>query len=65
MKSSDAYKTIEKFQKNTNSQICIKILEEIFQLKLLKRKGGRRLYSVNDINLLRRIKELYMKKGIQ
>ena len=42
----------------------LRFWEENFpQLNPLKRKGGRRLYSVNDINLLRRIKELLNEEG--
>ncbi|MEC6997709.1 MAG: MerR family transcriptional regulator, partial [Pseudomonadota bacterium] len=42
----------------------LRFWEENFpQLNPLKRKGGRRLYSVNDINLLRRIKELLHEEG--
>ena len=44
--------------------------ENFIQLKPLKRKGGRRLYSENEISLIRRIKELlyeekYSVKGVK
>ena len=65
MKSSDAYKTIGEV--STMIQIPQHILrfwEESFsQINPLKRKGGRRLYSESDINLLRRIKVLLYEEG--
>lgn len=45
-------------------QHILRFWEDSFpQLNPLKRKGGRRLYSENDINLLRRIKELLYDEG--
>jgi DNA-binding transcriptional MerR regulator len=45
-------------------QHILRFWEESFaQVKPLKRKGGRRLYSENDINLLRRIKMLLNEEG--
>ena len=65
MKSSDAYKTIGEVSKMIQTpQHVLRFWEENFpQLNPLKRKGGRRLYSVSDINLLRRIKELLHQEG--
>ena len=65
MKSSDAYKTIGEVSKMIQiPQHVLRFWEENFpQLNPLKRKGGRRLYSVSDINLLRRIKELLHQEG--
>ena len=45
-------------------QHILRFWEDSFpQLNPLKRKGGRRLYSESDINLLRRIKELLYDEG--
>ena len=45
-------------------QHILRFWEDSFpQLNPLKRKGGRRLYSESDINLLRRIKELLHDEG--
>ena len=65
MKSSDAYKTIGEVSKMLQTpQHILRFWEENFsQINPLKRKGGRRLYSERDINLLRRIKELLHKEG--
>ena len=65
MKSSDAYKTIGEVSKMIQlPQHVLRFWEESFtQVKPLKRKGGRRLYSESDINLLRRIKELLYDEG--
>ncbi len=65
MKSSDAYKTIGEVSKLLQTpQHILRFWEESFiQVKPLKRKGGRRLYSENDINLLRRIKILLTEEG--
>ena len=65
MKSSDAYKTIGEVSKLLKiPQHILRFWEECFaQVKPLKRKGGRRLYSENDINLLRRIKILLNEEG--
>ena len=65
MKSSDAYKTIGEVSKVLKTpQHILRFWEESFkQVKPLKRKGGRRLYSENDINLLRRIKNLLNEEG--
>ena len=65
MKTSDAYKTIGEVSELLQiPQHILRFWEESFiQLKPLKRKGGRRLYSENDINLLRRIKELLYEEG--
>ena len=65
MKSSDAYKTIGEVSKLLQTpQHILRFWEESFaQVKPLKRKGGRRLYSESDINLLRRIKVLLYEEG--
>ena len=65
MKSSDAYKTIGEVSVLLQTpQHILRFWEESFtQVKPLKRKGGRRLYSENDINLLRRIKILLTEDG--
>ncbi len=65
MKSSDAYKTIGEVSKMMQTpQHILRFWEESFpQINPLKRKGGRRLYSESDINLLRRIKELLYGEG--
>lgn len=65
MKSSDAYKTIGEVSKMMQTpQHILRFWEDSFpQLNPLKRKGGRRLYSESDINLLRRIKELLYDEG--
>ena len=45
-------------------QHVLRFWEDSFnQLTPLKRKGGRRLYSENDINLIRRIKQLLNQDG--
>ena len=68
----DAYKTIGEVSKMFDIKPhVIRFWEENFsQLKPLKRKGGRRLYSEDDISLIRRIKELlyeekYSVKGVK
>ena len=65
MKSSSAYKTIGEVAKLFNiPQHILRFWEDSFnQIKTFKRKGGRRLYSESDINLLRRIKELLNEDG--
>ena len=65
MKSSDAYKTIGEVSDLLKTpQHILRFWEESFsQVKPLKRKGGRRLYSESDINLLRRIKALLNDEG--
>ena len=65
MKSSDAYKTIGEVSELLQiPQHILRFWEDSFaRLKPLKRKGGRRLYSENDINLLRRIKVLLYEEG--
>ena len=65
MKSSDAYKTIGEVSKMIQiPQHILRFWEDSFtQVNPLKRKGGRRLYSESDINLLRRIKELLYEEG--
>ena len=65
MKSSDAYKTIGEVSELLKiPQHILRFWEESFtQVKPLKRKGGRRLYSENDIDLLRRIKVLLNDEG--
>ena len=65
MKSSDSYKTIGEVSKLLKiPQHILRFWEESFaQVSPLKRKGGRRLYSENDINLLRRIKILLNEEG--
>ena len=72
MKDLDAYKTIGEVSKMFDIKPhVIRFWEENFsQLKPLKRKGGRRLYSEDDISLIRRIKELlyeekYSVKGVK
>ena len=72
MKETGAYKTIGEVSKMFNVKPhVIRFWEENFiQLKPLKRKGGRRLYSENEIRLIRRIKELlyeekYSVKGVK
>ena len=65
MKSSDAYKTIGEVSKMIQTpQHILRFWEESFsQINPLKRKGGRRLYSESDVNLLRRIKVLLYEEG--
>ena len=65
MKTSDAYKTIGEVAELLKiPQHILRFWEQSFsQVKPLKRKGGRRLYSENDINLLRRIKILLHDEG--
>ena len=60
MKSKEAYKTIGEVSKIFKVQpYVIRFWEENFsQLKPLKRKGGRRLYSEKDLDLIRLIKTL-------
>ena len=72
MKNTGAYKTIGEVSEMFDLKPhVIRFWEDSFvQLKPLKRKGGRRLYSVNEINLIRRIKELlydqkYTIKGVK
>ena len=65
MKSSDAYKTIGEVSELLQvPQHILRFWEDKFkQVCPLKRKGGRRLYSENDIDLLRRIKVLLYEDG--
>ncbi|MDC3024550.1 MerR family transcriptional regulator [Alphaproteobacteria bacterium] len=65
MKSSDAYKTIGEVSELLQvPQHILRFWEENFkQVSPLKRKGGRRLYSENDLDLLRRIKALLYEDG--
>ena len=65
MKSSDAYKTIGEVSELLQvPQHILRFWEDNFkQVSPLKRKGGRRLYSENDIDLLRRIKVLLYEDG--
>ena len=65
MKNVQAYKTIGEVEKILKVKAHIlRFWEDSFsQVKPLKRKGGRRLYSESDINLLRRIKELLYEEG--
>ena len=65
MKNAGAYKTIGEVSKMINTpQHILRFWEESFnQINPLKRRGGRRLYSESDINLLRRINELLNKEG--
>ena len=65
MKTSDAYKTIGEVAELLKiPQHILRFWEQSFsQVNPLKRKGGRRLYSENDINLLRRIKILLHDEG--
>ncbi len=65
MKNSDAYKTIGEVSELLQiPQHILRFWEDSFaQIKPLKRKGGRRLYSESDINLLRRIKVLLYDEG--
>ena len=72
MKESGAYKTIGEVSKLTEIKPhVIRFWENSFmQLKPLKRKGGRRLYSEKDIYLIKRIKHLlyeqkYSIKGVK
>ncbi|MBF96602.1 MAG: hypothetical protein CFH34_01712 [Alphaproteobacteria bacterium MarineAlpha9_Bin4] len=65
MKSSEAYKTIGEVSKMIQTpQHILRFWEDSFsQINPLKRKGGRRLYSDSDIDLLRRIKQLLYEEG--
>ena len=65
MKNAGAYKTIGEVSKMINTpQHILRFWEESFnQINPLKRRGGRRLYSESDINLLRRIKALLNDEG--
>ena len=65
MKNVQAYKTIGEVEKilQVKPHILRSWEESFIQVKPLKRKGGRRLYSESDVNLLRRIKELLHEEG--
>ena len=65
MKNVQAYKTIGEVEKllKVKSHV-LRFWEESFsQVKPLKRKGGRRLYSEDIINVLRIIKNLINEEG--
>ena len=65
IKSADAFRTISEVAEWLETEThVLRFWEENFkQISPLKRRGGRRLYSENDITLLRRIKELLHKDG--
>lgn len=65
MKNVKAYRTIGEVEKLLRvKQHVLRFWEDSFsQLKPLKRKGGRRLYSEDIINLLRIIKRLINDEG--
>ena len=65
MKNTQAYRTIGEVSKLTNVQPHILRFweENLSQIKPLKRKGGRRLYSEGDINIIRRVKKLINEEG--
>ena len=65
MKNVQAYKTIGEVEKILKVKPHIlRFWEESFsQVKPLKRKGGRRLYSEDIINILRIIKKLVNDEG--
>ena len=72
IKNLEAYRTIGEVSKLLNLEPHILRFWEdsLYQVKPLKRKGGRRLYSESDINLLRKIKTLiyiegYTVKGVR
>ncbi len=65
MKNVQAYKTIGEVEKILKVKPhVLRVWEEAFsQVKPLKRKGGRRLYSEEVINILRIIKKLVKDEG--
>ena len=65
MKNVQAYKTIGEVEKILKVKPhVLRFWEETFsQVKPLKRKGGRRLYSEDVINVLRIIKKLVNDEG--
>ena len=65
MKNVQAYKTIGEVEKILKVKPhVLRFWEESFsQVKPLKRKGGRRLYSEDVINILRIIKKLVSDEG--
>ena len=65
MKNVQAYKTIGEVEKLIKIKPhVLRFWEESFvQVKPLKRKGGRRLYSEDVINVLRIIKKLINEEG--
>ena len=65
MKNVQAYKTIGEVEKILKVKPhVLRFWEESFsQIKPIKRKGGRRLYSEDVINILRLIKKLVNEEG--
>ena len=65
MKNVQAYKTIGEVEKILKVKPhVLRLWEESFsQVKPLKRRGGRRLYSEDVINILRTIKKLVIDEG--
>ncbi|MAH88657.1 MAG: transcriptional regulator [Pelagibacterales bacterium] len=65
MKNVKAYKTIGEVENllKVKPHVLRFWEESFFQIKPLKRKGGRRLYSEDIINLLRIIKNLIIEEG--
>ena len=65
MKNVQAYKTIGEVEKILKVKPhVLRFWEESFsQIKPIKRKGGRRLYSEDVINILRVIKKLVNEEG--
>ena len=65
MKNVGAYKTIGEVSKQVRIETHIlRSWEESFiQIKPLKRKGGRRLYSQSDISIIRTIKKMIYEEG--
>ena len=71
-KKLEAYRTIGEVSKllNLEKHILRSWEDSLSQVKPLKRKGGRRLYSESDINIIRKIKNLiyidgYTIKGVK
>ena len=64
-KNLEAYRSIGEVSKLLNiEQHILRFWEDSFsQIKPIKRKGGRRLYSESDINLIRKIKILIYTEG--
>ena len=65
MKNVDAYKTIGEVSKQVKieTHILRSWGENFTQIKPLKRKGGRRLYSESDISIIRKIKKMIYQEG--
>ena len=65
MKNVKAYKTIGEVSKLINVEPHVLRLweENLSQIKPLKRKGGRRLYSQDNINIIRTVKVLIYEEG--